>query len=153
MRKLTLLAFAITLLLFAGGCSDQGKSPGDNKATPTPGTSSGSMSVGTMEDEAKKSFIQFIDALKQNDYEKAWAHLSNETKNGFKENGQPSMEKFKKELQRDMKNDKERQEILSAVPLEVEIRARVKIKYNDEGKEKTEEIKMVMEEGRWKMDL
>jgi hypothetical protein len=95
---------------------------------------------------------KFVQALKSDDYKGAWDLLSKESKEAFKENGQPSFEKFEKELKQEFGKDPEKKaELSGVVPQEVKITAVVIVKMKKGEEERTEEIPMVKEDGQWKI--
>jgi len=70
------------------------------------GGTNNSTGTDSKEDEPVKVFKDFIKAVKDEDFKAMWDLMSQESKDGFKEQGQPSYEKFEKEIKDKLGNKK-----------------------------------------------
>ncbi len=142
MKKIALLMSVLMVLVLIMGCAQ----PGQQK--PADGNQ-----VNNQADDPSKTFEAFIKAIKDKDLQAAWDLMSEESKSAFKENGQPSFEKFKQEIGKELDNPEKMEEITSAVPISVKTVAEVKIKSKRGNEEREDSVKMIKEDGKWKVDL
>ncbi|MCD4785730.1 MAG: DUF4878 domain-containing protein [Candidatus Eremiobacteraeota bacterium] len=139
MKKLITLIFCILLLVGFVSCSQPGGKINTEKKN--------------SDDDPVKAFEKFVKAIKDDDFKAIWGLMSKESREQFKQQGKPSFEKFKKEIEKELSDKKKKEEILSAVPIEARITAEIKIKCKKGDTERTETIKMVKEDDKWKINL
>lgn len=142
MKKWAILVSLLIVLTLIMGCAQSGQQG--------PGSTGSS---GNQSDDPTKAFEAFIKAIKDKDLKAAWDLMSEESKSAFKENDQPSFEKFKAELGKELDNPEKMAEITSAVPISVKTVAEVKFKSKRGNEEREDSIKMVKEDGKWKIDM
>lgn len=142
MKKLVLLLSLLIVLTLIMGCAQSGQ--------PESGSIGSSDSQG---DDPSKAFEAFVKAIKDKDLKGAWDLMSEESKSAFKENDQPSFEKFKAEIEKELNSPEKMEEITSAVPVSVITVAEVKIKSKRGNEEREDTIKMIKEDGKWKINI
>jgi hypothetical protein len=132
-KKIWVLALFFALLAMLAGCQ--------------------SMARQGAVDDPKAAFEQFILAIKNNDLDKAWDLLSDEAKKQFEENGQPSIHRFKEKLSRELQDQEKKAAIVNTQVQEVRISAVLKVQYTEKDSTKTDDVPLVMEQGKWKISF
>ena len=143
MKKTLVIISILLIITIITGCSQQASTGNGDKPSTT--------QEKNKENTPIETFETFVQGIKTDDYKAVWDVLSEKSKSEFKENGQPSYEKFKKEISRELDSPEKKEEITSAVPVSVTEMAEVKIKYKKGDEEKEEKIKMIKEDGKWKI--
>ena len=142
MKKFALMLSLLIVLTLIAGCAQTGQQGAGNAG-----------GSGNQSDDPTKAFEAFVKAIKDKDLKTAWDLMSEESKSAFKENGQASFEKFKSEIEKELDNPEKIEEITSAVPISSVIKAEVKIKSKRGNEEREDTIKMIKEDGKWKLDM
>jgi len=150
MKKISqLFALLIIIAIFSGCVKTPEQTPGSPAPEKTP---VGDKAVSQSEDPAA-AFEAFVQAIKDKNYKAAWDLMSEESRSQFMEQGQPSFSKFQKEVEKGLENPETAEEITSAVPASVKITAELTIKSKRGNEEKEDKIKMVKEQGKWKLNI